>query len=197
MTTGDETEAGSARQRVLRTASRLFYEQGLRGVGVNAIAQHSGITKMTLYAHFGSKDGLIAEHLRARDRRWQDDLGRHLAGVSAPGEMLAATFDAYESWVRAEEFRGCGFINAAAELPDPDHPGRAVIAAHKRSVREHLRRIAERADCHAPRDVAGEWFLLLEGAVVTAAHQHDLEPVRHARRAAFRLLPGGEAGNAR
>ena len=91
----------------------------------------------------------------------------------------------------ADDLRGCGFVNAAAELVDPAHPGRAVIEAHKREVAVRLEQIAALAGCPDPADTAEQWFLLLEGAMLTAALRHDPAPLDHARRMAARLLPAG------
>ncbi|MFC7343939.1 TetR/AcrR family transcriptional regulator [Saccharopolyspora griseoalba] len=190
---GSRTGSGGGRspaaERILTVASQLFYEKGIRAVGVNAIADRAQVTKVTLYAHFGSKDGLVAAHLRSRDARWQAELGERLAAAGAPGERLAAIFDAYQAWAVADDFRGCGFVNAAAELADLDHPARAVISEHKASVAAQLEDAAAAAGCPSPGEVAEECLLLLEGAAVTAALRRDTEPLQRARRAALRLLP--------
>jgi AcrR family transcriptional regulator len=184
-----EDQGHSARDRLLAAASRLFYKDGLRAVGVNTIAAQAQVTKATLYAHFGSKDHLITEHLRARDERWRRDLQRVLAGRLDPASQLAAIFAAYRAWAVADEFRGCGFVNAAAELPDPTHPARAVIEAHKRDVRARLETLAGAAECPDPSDTAEQWFLLLEGAMLTAALRRGPEALDHAHDMATRLLP--------
>lgn len=181
-----------AAQHLLTVASALFYERGIRAAGVNLIAARAGVTKMTLYAHFGSKDGLVAAHLRARDQRWRDELQTRLAATSTPREQLLAIADAYRSWAETDAFRGCGFVNAAAELTDPDHPGRTVIAEHKRSVRDRLETIAQDAGCAEPADVAEEWFILLEGATITASIRRDAAPLKRARDMALRLLDAVE-----
>lgn len=178
-----------AAERILAAASRLFYERGIRAVGVNTIAERAGVTKVTLYAHFGSKDGLVAAHLHARDQRWWTALEEFIAGHPDPKERLLAIFDAYRAWTVADEFRGCGFVNAATELTDPEHPGRSIIGDHKENIRRHLETVATAAGCAHPEDVAEEWFLLLEGAVVTASLRHNADPLHRARQAALRLLP--------
>lgn len=182
-----------ARERLLTTASRLFYAEGIRAVGVNAIAAQAEVTKATLYAHFGSKDALVAEHLRVRDERWRHDLERRMGGQVSAASRLDAIFGAYRDWAVADELRGCGFVNAAAELVDPTHPGRAVIEAHKRDVVSSLEQIAELAGCPDPADTAEQWFLLLEGAMLTAALRHDPSPLDHAHQMATRLLPAETA----
>ncbi|SDO96155.1 transcriptional regulator, TetR family [Actinopolyspora xinjiangensis] len=181
-------EPGSARQRILDTASRLFYESGIQAVGVNTLAARAGVTKVTLYAHFGSKDGLVAAHLAERDRRWRETLERASAGRETTEQRLAAVFESYEEWTVADGFRGCGFVNAGVELTAADHPGREVIERNKEGTRTWLAEIAEAAGCSDPSDVAEEWFLLLEGAVVRATLRRDATPLHRAHRAALRLL---------
>ncbi|MBA0126441.1 TetR/AcrR family transcriptional regulator [Haloechinothrix sp. YIM 98757] len=185
--------APSAADRILATASQLFYEHGIRATGVNKIAERAAVTKVTLYAHFGSKDGLVAAHLRARDRRWWAEFDTYLAESMTAEERLKAMFDAYRTWALAGEFRGCGFVNAATELTAPDHPGRAIIHDHKEGIRRYLEAFATEAGCLHPADVAEEWFLLLEGATVAASLRHGTEPLHRARQAALRLLPSARA----
>lgn len=178
-----------AADRILAAASELFYERGIRATGVNTIAERAAVTKVTLYAHFGSKDGLVAAHLRARDQRWWAEFDEFLAGCATVEERLKAVCDAYQAWALAGGFRGCGFVNAATEITDPDHPGHAIIRDHKEGIRRHLEAFAVDAGCLRPVEVADEWFLLLEGATVTASLRHTTEPLDRARRAALRLLP--------
>ncbi|MDV6014033.1 helix-turn-helix domain-containing protein [Haloechinothrix sp. LS1_15] len=179
----------SAADRILATASELFYERGIRATGVNTIAERAAVTKVTLYAHFGSKDGLVAAHLRARDQRWWAEFDEYLASCTTAEEWLETTFDAYQAWALAGEFRGCGFVNAATELTAADHPGHAIIGGHKAGIRRYLEAFATEAGCAHPAEVAEEWFLLLEGATVTASLRHSTEPFHRARHAALRLLP--------
>jgi len=184
----------TAAERILTAASQLFYERGIRATGVNTIAERAAVTKVTLYAHFGSKDGLVAAHLRARDQRWWAELDELLADCATGAERLRVMFDAYQAWVLAGDFRGCGFVNAATELTAAGHPGHAIISAHKEGIRRYLEAFAAEAGCTDPAEVADEWFLLLEGATVTASLRHSTEPLQRARQAALRLLPSATPG---
>jgi AcrR family transcriptional regulator len=111
-----------AGERILEAASELFYNRGLHAVGVELIAETAGTTKKTLYDRFGSKDALIARYLQRRAERWQAFVLGHLAEHAlAPGtERVLALFDALDRWM-SEHRRGCAFVNAQAELTDPDH----------------------------------------------------------------------------
>jgi AcrR family transcriptional regulator len=157
------------RSRILAAAGELFYRHGIRAVGVEAIAEAAGTNKMTLYRHFISKDELVAEYLRQEagkaDTYWCALEGRH------PGEPLAQI----RAWMAAMAAhaadcneRGCALANAAVELPEKEHPARAVIEEFKRRQRAELIRLCGRAGLSEPEMLADEFLLLIEGARVTA-----------------------------
>lgn len=178
-----------AAERILETASRLFYEEGIRGVGVDAISEQADVSKVTLYKNFGSKDELVAAYLRRRDERWQAVLGRDTERHGDTSGRLLAVFDAYGDYLFDEEgYRGCAFINAAAEIPDDDHPARSVIRDHKDGIRKHLSILAAEGGFENPAALAERLLILLEGAWVTAVVRRSLEPLDSARELAVRLL---------
>ena len=155
----------SPRQRILDAADDLFRRHGIRGVGVEAIAEAAGTNKMTLYRHFASKDELIAEWVRGivqkKEAEWDDIAADH------PGDPQAQLVD----WSRrvAKKFavmeeRGSALSNALAELPEADHPARRVIDEHR--VREHARilRVCREAGFPEPELAADQFYFLLEGA---------------------------------
>lgn len=177
-----------AGRRILDVAAELFYRQGIHAVGVEGIAAEAGVTKKTLYACFGSKDNLVTAYLEQRDERWREWVLRWLDehGGSA-AEQVLGTFDALAEWIERGVFRGCGFVNALAEIPDHEHPARAIIAGQQEWVREHFARLAEAAGAPDPADFAKTALLLYEG--VTVAASKDLpDAARQARRAAEVLL---------
>jgi AcrR family transcriptional regulator len=175
-------------ERLLEAASDLFYREGIRAVGVDTISARAGVSKRTLYNRFGGKDELVAEYLRRRDERWRAYLQERSEGVVDPGEKLLAVFGAYEEWLVGEAFRGCAFANAAAEIPDPEHPARIVARRHKEGVRKHLAALAKEAGFDKPESLAERLLLLLEGAAATAAMRHSREPLEVARSVALELL---------
>lgn len=153
------------RQRILDAAADLFRRVGIRGVGVEAIAEAAGTNKMTLYRHFASKDELVAEWVRGivakKEAEWDDIAAKH------PGDPQAQLVD----WSRrvAKKFaemeeRGSALMNALAELPEPDHPARRVIDEHR--VREHERilRVCREARFPEAELAADQFYMLLEGA---------------------------------
>ncbi|MFE6780302.1 TetR/AcrR family transcriptional regulator [Streptomyces sp. NPDC057702] len=181
-------------RRVLDAAAELFYGQGINAVGVDLIAQRAGVTKKTLYDRFGSKDALVAAYLRERDERWRgwltarvEEAGRS-AGEAAGTARVVATFDALEVWTRRENPRGCAFVNAAAELPDPTHPGHLAVIEQKRWLRDYLRALCRATPAADPERLADELVLLYEGAMVLGGLAVVDEPVRLARELAVRAL---------
>ncbi|MFI0819903.1 TetR/AcrR family transcriptional regulator [Streptomyces sp. NPDC021098] len=179
-----------AARRVLDAAAELFYGQGINAVGVDLIARHAGVTKKTLYERFGSKETLVAAYLRERDERWRVWLTAEVdaAPRQDPPHRILATFDALGVWMRRENPRGCGFVNAAAELPDADHPARRAISDQKRWLRDYLRGLAEDARVPEPDALADELLLLHEGATVLYGLSAVPDPVATARRMARAAL---------
>ena len=175
-------------RRILDAASELFYQRGITSVGVDLVAEHSGVTKRTLYNSFGSKDALVSAYLLDRDRRWRR-LVEH--AVAAPGasarERVLAPFDALCEWTTGNP-RGCGFVNALAELPDPAHPGHRIAAESKRWLRSLFERLATDAGLDAPADLAMRLMYLHEGALALQTALPECDHAAIARRAARDLV---------
>jgi AcrR family transcriptional regulator len=168
-TTHSKAEGIPPRARILAAAGELFYRHGIRAVGVESIAEAAGTNKMTLYRHFASKDELVAEYLRQEagkaDASWCALESQH------PGEPLAqirAWMAAMAAHAAECNERGCALANAAVELPEKEHPARAVIEECKRRQRAELIRLCGRAGLAEPEMLADEFLLLIEGARVTA-----------------------------
>ncbi len=182
-----------AAERILRAVSRMFYEEGIRAVGVDAIAEEAEVSKITIYNNFGSKDELVAAYLRRRDERWRAVLERDAGRHQDPVERILAAFDAYGDYLFNEEgYRGCAFINASVEITDDTHPARPVIREHKEGIRKHLSGLAAGAGFEKPDALAERLLILLEGAWVTAVVRRNHEPLECAREVALSLLETGE-----
>jgi AcrR family transcriptional regulator len=157
------------RDRILAAASDLFYRNGIRAVGVEAIAEAAGTNKMTLYRHFSSKDELVAEYLRCL----ATEAGRFWSELEAahPGDsraQLRGWLKAMEAHVIDVDQRGCALANASIELPEKDHPARKVIEQFKAAQRDRLIGLCGAIGIAEPELLADELFLLLEGARVSA-----------------------------
>jgi AcrR family transcriptional regulator len=164
-----ERASGRPRDRILLVARDLFYERGVRAVGVDEIAAAAGTNKMTLYRHFASKDLLVAECLREFARQSEAEWDRLAAAY--PGDsraQLTAWLTKMTDHIVADGGRGCALANAAVELAEKDHPARKVIEEVKRAQRNRLVKLCEAAALIEPEFLADELFLLLEGARVSA-----------------------------
>jgi AcrR family transcriptional regulator len=179
----------SARDRIVSVATRLFYQRGIRAVGIDLVIAESAVAKTTLYKHFRSKDALIAECLhRLDDRyfRWFENEVK--ARTDDPHDRLVALFDVLDDWFQRPDFRGCAFINASVELADREHPARDAITNHKRRSRDLIERLAREAGLEEPRIVSDHLMLLMEGAIITALVEGDWQAARRGGAAAARLL---------
>lgn len=183
-----------AAERILRAASEMFYERGIRAVGVDAVAAEAGVTKKTLYDRYGSKDELVAAYLRARDERWREWL---VEGVERRGgstrERILSTFDALGEWLDLGGARGCGFVNATVELPDENHPARVVVMSQKRWLRDYLKELAVEAGAKDSETLADQLVLLHEGVTVSTSLRMPEDAVRKARSVAAILVDGSRS----
>ena len=173
-----------AGHRIAAAASRLFYEQGIRAVGVDTVAAEAGTTKKTLYDCFGSKDALVATYLVLRQQRWSRHLEGEIDRRRSPRTRLLAVFDAQQSWL-ADNPRGCAFVNAWAEA-GTSAPVAQVVRAEKAWMRGRFDALA--AEAGVPLRVAATLHLLYEGALVAATAGGDDRAVADARRAAAQLI---------
>ena len=181
-----------ARQRIIETAERLFYAEGIRAVGIDRIIAESAVAKMTLYNHFASKDDLVLTVLKYREEkfdgmfeRWMD---RH---VKKGMDRIEAFFAALKDWFKSPGFRGCAFINASVELADAQHAASQFSAQHKDRFHEMLTEIISDTAGAKATSVAPAVALLVEGAIVTAVMEQSSKPADVARDAALALVSNG------
>ncbi|MCZ6507891.1 MAG: TetR/AcrR family transcriptional regulator, partial [Acidobacteria bacterium] len=114
----------ATRERLVQAAADLFYEGGIHQTGVNQVIERAGLSKPTLYQHFRSKNDLVLAVLKRWAERREELLGEILADEHRPPcDRLIATFQFFEDWFRQRDFRGCGLVNAATEIPSRDDPG--------------------------------------------------------------------------
>lgn len=162
------------RQRLLDAADELFYVQGIRNTGVDAILEHARVARKTLYHQFGGKDGLIVAYLEARDARWTAHWLAAIGERTDAKERLLAIFAALESWEASQrQPRGCAFVDALVELADPSHPAAAVIAEHWAGIERRLVELATEAGIRAAREVVDELVMIYRGVLIAMM----LEPV--------------------
>jgi AcrR family transcriptional regulator len=153
------------RERILVAADDLFRRVGIRGVGVEAIAEAAGTNKMTLYRHFASKDELIAEWMRGiikqKEKVWDEIIANHPNDPA--GQLVEWSRRTAQAFAQMEE-RGSAILNALAELPEPDHPARKVIDEHRVAEHDRILKLCQEARFDDPDLAADQFYFMLEGA---------------------------------
>ncbi|MGB8417503.1 TetR/AcrR family transcriptional regulator [Paraburkholderia sp.] len=182
--------APDTRERILRTASELFYREGTRAVGVDLIVARAGVAKTSLYRHFGTKDDLIEAFLHLED----EDFWRHWDAVAAqhkgaPREELDAQLQWMGERIARPGYRGCPQINIAAEYADENHPARKVAVAHKRELRRRLADLARALRVDEPETFALRLGTVIDGALSSGQALHAEGPVRFLQELAHILIP--------
>ena len=158
----------SARERILTTASDLFYREGIRAIGVDTIVEQSGVSKTSLYRVFDSKDALIAAFAAERDQLfwlWWDGVEEQHAGD--PRALLEALLTGIAEKIGRPTFRGCPFLNLATEFPDQNHPGRVIARDNKEEMRARLATIVAKLGVRDPNRTASQIALIIDGSFVT------------------------------
>ena len=169
MPTATQGRPSAARERILETAFTLFYARGIRAVGVDLIIAQSCVAKATFYKHFPAKDDLVVAYLDKVDGVWTEQLKQAAAAAGPdPADQLVGMFDALHTACRREGYRGCAFINAAAEsqVGTPVHD-RTV--AHKAAILSWVRGLAQQAGAPDPQALARSLTLLLDGGLASGA----------------------------
>jgi AcrR family transcriptional regulator len=175
-----------AQTRVLDAADRLFYEHGIRSVGMDQIRDASGVSLKRLYRLFPAKEQLAEAVLRRRDRAFQQSLAAHVAELPTPRDRILGVFDFLYEWFSEPDYRGCPFINAFGEMSASSSRITGAVVEQKRAFEAFLSDLVNTTDGQPA--IAEQLFILANGAMVAAAILHSPEPARHAKRAALLLL---------
>ena len=179
-----------ARERILDAAAELFYARGVNCVGIDAVIEHAGVAKMSLYNHFASKDELVAATLERIDDEWFAWLEGAVDRLARkPEDRPLAFFDALSEWFASPGFRGCPFLNAQAEIADESHPARAPCRTHAARLREFIREQLKLAGVPMRGEIVEDLLMLAEGAVTLAVVESSSDPAKRARRLAQGILP--------
>lgn len=185
--TADISDTSPARRRLLDTASRLFYAEGIHAVGIDRIIAEAGVAKATFYKHFPSKDDLVVAHIEEQDR-----IGRaYVAALPArpPRETIAAILGRIGDAGSDAGYRGCVFLNAAAEYPDPASPVRRAIDARRQWYRDHLQQLCAASGDPSSAMTAGLLVALSDGLLEGAYLDEPARIPALIGEAVARLLP--------
>lgn len=188
--TGSPGSAPDTRERILQTASELFYREGTRAVGVDLIVAQAGVAKTSLYRHFATKDDLIEAFLLREDA----DFWAHWDAVAAqyrrtPREEPDAQLQWIGEHIARPGYRGCPQINIAAEYADGNHPARKVAVAHKQELRRRLAELAGAVGVDEPETFALRLATVIDGALSSGQALHAHGPVAFLQEFAQLLLP--------
>jgi len=176
-------------ERIIKIADKLFYQDGIRAVGVDRLIAESGVAKASFYRAFPSKDDLVAAWMDMRDQQWRAWL-QHTLDQLAPRaqDKPLAVFDALESRFRQSTFRGCAFINTITELARLDHPGAQAARRHKEAVKILLASLLKDAGYKDFDALAVIFLQLIDGAIVTAVREGKPDSAQRARQIAELVL---------
>lgn len=186
-----------AKLRILTTADELFYDEGIRSVGVDRLIAESRVTKATFYKHYGSKNRLIAAYIGYRHRRVAERIAAAIGESRDAEAALRAELAALVADIESPRFRGCPFINAAAEFSDPAHPVRQAVREHREWYAATLERLLRDLGHPLPGDAADDLVLARDGAMSGGYAGDPIAAVSALARAFERVIAVADAGRAR
>jgi len=184
-----QVEAADVKERLLDTADRLFYSEGIRAVGIDRVLAEADAAKASLYQHFGSKDGLVAAWVQRRVDRGRAQVEQFIANVP-PAERALKIFDWIVAWVESDDFRGCPLQHVVSEIPNPEHPARKVAAEQREWFHRKFLQCLKAAGARNPARIAGALIVLYDGAMA-ASEQDGPQRALDARWIAKQLLQKG------
>ncbi|MFI6899181.1 TetR/AcrR family transcriptional regulator [Streptomyces sp. NPDC050256] len=167
-----EVSTSEARARLLGTAIRIFYAEGIHSVGVDRIIEEAQVTRATLYRHFSGKEDLVLAYLEQADQGIRAQVSAAQEGGRTPGDRVRAVGRSIAEGIRSEGFRGCAFLNAAAEYPDPAHPIHQAVLVHRQWFLDTVTGLLAQVG-DAPAEAAGRHFVMLRDGAMAAGCLSD------------------------
>jgi AcrR family transcriptional regulator len=190
----DAAEKSSPRERIIETASEMFYKQGYRATGINEVIKQSGVAKATFYNHFPSKDDLCLAYLERHSDAEKLAITGQVATKRTPRAKFLAVIEAILPWMEVNDLRGCEYLNTVAEVPEPDNPLRIKGRQHYEWMHKLIKGLAEDLIKSDPerygklkaKTLADDYMVILVGAIGLAEVYHDTWPIKHA----IKMMPG-------
>lgn len=158
-------KVSKARAKLLETATRIFYAEGVNAVGIDRVIEEAGVTRATLYRHFPSKQNLVTTYVEEADRAIREQIGTLTASERPAADVLRAIADDIAGSIRFAQFRGCAFLNAAAEFPDPDDPVHQAVVAHRAWFLEVILGLFAQIGGDSSEDAGRRFVMLRDGAM--------------------------------
>ncbi|HEV3425130.1 MAG TPA: TetR/AcrR family transcriptional regulator [Paraburkholderia sp.] len=185
-----QTAGPQAHEHLLQAAGDLFYREGVRAVGVDAVVERAGVNKMSLYRQFSSKDELVLAYLELKDKQFFGYVEKSLAKhPGEPARQLLQYFEDLAVRASAEDYRGCPFVNVAVEFPDASHAARQFVAGNKARLLERITALASEAGADDPVGLAHALGLLIEGVYAASqTYGPGCGPILAAPRVAAQLI---------
>ncbi|MDQ1496068.1 MAG: hypothetical protein QOG69_2551 [Actinomycetota bacterium] len=193
MTTAPRADKRSARDRLLDAADNLFYDEGIHAVGIERVLQKSGVAKGSLYYNFGGKDDLIRTYLQNRHARWAARVDEAMGALTTPTDKILAVYDALGELFAEPDFRGCAFINAAAEAPPGSAEGLAT-RDFRTWVHNLFGTLVDQGRYEHAETLTTQLILLYDGSNISAQMDHNPHAAQAAREAAAALLQAASRG---
>jgi AcrR family transcriptional regulator len=193
------TAGPDAQQLLLHAAAELFYREGVRAVGVDAVVERAGVNKMSLYRQFSSKDDLVVAYLKRANEQFFENfelsVGKH---PGDPARQITQYFEDLAARASQPDFRGCPFVNVSAEFGDASHPAREWVIRNKTQLIQRLTELATAAGADDPGQLADELALLIEGVYASSrTYGPGCGPIKAAQRLAALLVAAACAQAAR
>ncbi|AXQ48498.1 TetR/AcrR family transcriptional regulator [Pseudomonas sp. SAR267] len=176
------------REKILATAEKLIYENGIHATGMDLLVKTSGVARKSIYRYFATKDDVAAAALNARDVRWMQWFRSECEKAQTPQARILGIFDVLGSWFESDGFRGCAFINTAGEVGDADDPIRQIARLHKQKLLDYTLELTRQLQVKDPVKLARQLFVLIEGTITVARVMGDFTALDSAREIARLLL---------
>ncbi|WP_029615345.1 TetR family transcriptional regulator [Pseudomonas putida] len=176
------------REKILATAEKLIYENGIHATGMDLLVKTSGVARKSIYRYFANKDDVAAAALNARDIRWMTWFRSECEKAQTPEARILGIFDALKSWFESDGFRGCAFINTAGEVGDADDPVRQIAKLHKQKLLDYTLELTSELGVNDPTGLAKQLLLIIEGTITVAHVMGDHTALDSAREIAKVLL---------
>lgn len=155
----------NTREKILKTAEDLIYQNGIHAMGMDLLVKTSGVARKSIYRHFANKEDVASAALTERDERWMHWFRTESDKGETPQERILNMFTVLKSWFESDGFRGCAFINTAGEVGDPEDPIRQIAKMHKQKLLDYVLEVCGQLGVEEPEILARQLLILLEGAI--------------------------------